>query len=93
MSAGSDNEILIGSGESPDGVAVRYFEVDRPMTVGAYGSTGFIVEARGADGKRITHSDTLRGLIGAGFKLDPAPAAESTSEEVKRGPGRPKKIS
>ncbi len=72
---GSDNEVLVGTGKSPEGKAVSYYEIDRPSTIGAPGSTGYLVEARGADGKRITHSDSLDGLKKSGYSVDEAAPA------------------
>ena len=81
---GSDNEVKVGSGKDPKGVAVTFWEVDRPATMGARGSQGFIVEVKDASGKRITHSDSLAGLKGAGYKVDgekTAPAPEAPVKE------------
>ncbi len=66
--SGTDDAVEIGSGLSPEGAAVTYWEIDRPGTIGAKGAAGFIIEVRDADGKRITHSDTLDGLKKAGYK-------------------------
>lgn len=83
---GSDDEVKVGTGKSPNGAAVSYYEIDRPATIGAKGSQGFLVEARDAKGVRMTHSDSLKGLLGAGFTLDVLPpslppAPEKTIEE------------
>jgi hypothetical protein len=88
---GTDNEVQIGSGTSPDGAAVSYYKVDRPGTIGAQGSTGIIIEVRGAGGKRITHSDSLAGLKKAGYKVDdvtktPGPAPVVLRKDVAATP-------
>ncbi len=101
---GTDNEVMIGNGTTPDGAACSYHEIDRPGSIGAPGSTGYIVEVRDGEGKRITHSDNLAGLEKAGYKVGVTPAVvapeaepEAVAAEVyespepKRGPGRPKK--
>lgn len=88
----TDDEQQFGAGKAPDGSAVTFWEVDRPATIGARGSQGFIVEVRDSKGKRITHSDSIEGLKKAGYSLagpaeapvvPPAPApAKSIEEEL-----------
>lgn len=78
---GSDDETLIGQGKGPDGAAVKFYEVFRPETMGAKGSTGIIYEVRGGDDKRITHSDSMKGLESAGYTLTVVPAVVPAQEE------------
>lgn len=86
-----DNGVEIGTGKSPDGVAVKYFEVDRPSTIGGKGAQGFVIEARDAQtGVKITHSDSLVGLQGAGYVVDelPKPDEASKAPEIQEEPSR-----
>lgn len=71
---GKDDSEQIGTGKSPEGAPVSFHETYRPETIGAKGATGVIVVVRDADGKKVTHSDTLEGLKKAGFTVDAAPA-------------------
>lgn len=72
---GKDDSEQIGSGKSPEGAAVTYHEVYRPETIGAKGATGVIVVVRDAEGKKVTHSDSIEGLKKSGFTVDAAPQA------------------
>lgn len=71
---GKDDSEQIGTGKSPEGAAVSYHEVFRPETIGAKGATGVVIIVRDAEGKKVTHSDSLEGLKKAGFTVD-GPAA------------------
>lgn len=65
----------IGTGVAPDGRKVVYYEADRPGTLGHNSNLGTLVLAIDADGEeKITHSDSLQGLVKCGFKVDVASA-------------------
>lgn len=72
---GKDDSEQIGSGKSPEGAPVTYHEVYRPETMGAKGSTGIIFVVRDAEGKKVTHSDSLAGLKKAGYVVNAAAPA------------------
>lgn len=76
--SGTDDEVQLGTGKSPEGAKVAYFEIDRPASIGAKGAQGFVIEVRGEDGKRITHSDSLAGLQKAGYTMTPAGSTPKT---------------
>lgn len=65
----------IGTGTGPDGRRVIFYEADRPGTLSHRGGAGVLYLACDAEtGEKITHSDSVAGLLSSGFKADKAGA-------------------
>lgn len=87
----------IGSGNAPDGTRVAYYEAYRPGTTHPRGGSGILVLViDDKTGEKLTHSDSVDGLVKAGYKFDPVQKAPvelrqdgPTFEEFVKGGNKP----
>ncbi len=85
---------FIANGVAPDGKKVAFYEADRPGTLGQHNHLGMLILAVDAEtGEKLTHSDSLDGLVKAGYKVDaaaPAPVAKEQAADAPAAPAKPK---
>lgn len=73
----------VGNGTAPDGSRVSYYEELRDTRDS---SPVLVYVVYDANGNKLTHSDSVEGLMAAGYTVDPAEApaevAPDSPEEV-----------